>query len=97
MLTALGQVEDNLAAQRVLGGEEALRRRRRRRGPAETIARNQYLAGQVDFTTVIVAQATALSARRALLQVQATRLATAVDLIAALGGGWRVSDLPTRI
>jgi NodT family efflux transporter outer membrane factor (OMF) lipoprotein len=95
VLTALGQVEDNLAAQRVLAGELALDQSASLAADEnETIARNQYLAGQTDYTTVVVADATALSARRTLLQVQATRLTTAVDLIAALGGGWS-GDLPS--
>ncbi len=89
VLTAFGQVEDNLAAQRVLAGELALRQAAAQAAEANaTIARNQYLAGQTDYTAVVVAQATALSARTAQLQVEAARRTTAVDLIAALGGGW---------
>ncbi|HEY5072562.1 MAG TPA: efflux transporter outer membrane subunit [Caulobacteraceae bacterium] len=97
VLTAFGQVEDNLAAQRVLGSEESLRASASSAADAsERIARNQYRAGQADYTTVIVAQATALGDRTALLQVQAARLTTAVDLIAALGGGWTAAELPAR-
>ena len=97
VLTAFGQVEDDLAAQRVLGREEALRRQATADARAtEVIARNQYNAGQVDFTNVVVAQTNALNARNAQLQVEATRLATAIDLIAALGGGWRAAELPAR-
>ena len=96
VLTAFGAVEDNLAAQRVLGKEEALRRQASLDADqAEEIARNQYTAGQVDFTTVVTSETNALNARTTLLQVQSTRIATAVDLISALGGGWRTSDLPT--
>ena len=91
VLTAFGQVEDNLAAQRVLAGELALRQAAAQAAEANAvIARNQYLAGQVDYTAVVVAQATALTARTTELQIEAARLTTAVDLIAALGGGWRV-------
>ena len=97
VLTAFQQVEDDLAAQRVLAREEVLRRQASVDADAnEVIARNQYNAGQVDFTTVVVAQATALGDRTSLLNIQATRLATAVDLIQALGGGWREGDLPPR-
>jgi NodT family efflux transporter outer membrane factor (OMF) lipoprotein len=97
VLTAFGQVEDNLAAQRVLGDEETLRKSASDAADAaERIARNQYVAGQVDYTTVIVAEATALGDRTVLLQVQAARLTTAVDLIAALGGGWTTADLPLK-
>ena len=58
--------EDNLAAQRVLGDELALSESASAAADrSEVIARNQYQAGQVDYTTVVVAEATALSDRRA--------------------------------
>jgi outer membrane protein TolC len=95
VLTALGQVEDNLAAQRVYGPEEAqLKSASDVASANETITRNEYRAGTVDFTTVVTAQATALAARNALLTIQANRLTTAVDLIEALGGGWTTASLP---
>jgi NodT family efflux transporter outer membrane factor (OMF) lipoprotein len=94
VLTGLGQVEDNLAAQRVLAPEEVLRHAATVAADAnEIIVRNQYVAGQVDYTTVVVAQAAALSAKNAELQVQAMRLTTAADLIGALGGGWSTAEL----
>jgi outer membrane protein TolC len=49
---------------------------------------NRYKAGQVDYSQVVVAQVTALNARRALVQTQAGRQSTAVALIQSLGGGW---------
>jgi NodT family efflux transporter outer membrane factor (OMF) lipoprotein len=89
VLTAFGQVEDNLAAQRVYAVEEAqLKAAADTAAANEGVTRNEYAAGTVDFTTVVTAQAAALSARNALLAVQADRLTTAVDLIEALGGGW---------
>ncbi len=91
VLTALQQVEDNLAAQRVLGGEEALRHSATvAAARAQEIALNEYKAGTVDFTAVSVAEQVTLTARDSELGVQAGRLTTAVDLIAALGGGWTV-------
>ncbi len=93
VLTAFGQVEDNLAAQRVLGDEETLQAQASAAADAnERISLNEYHAGEVDYTTVVTAQATALSSRVSLLQTQAERLTTAVDLIGALGGGWTVSQ-----
>jgi outer membrane protein TolC len=50
---------------------------------------NRYRAGQVGYTEVITAQATALTARRALVQALADRQTTAVALLQSLGGGWR--------
>jgi NodT family efflux transporter outer membrane factor (OMF) lipoprotein len=95
VLTAFGQVEDNLAAQRVFGPEEAqLRSAADVTAANEKITLNEYKAGTVDYTTVVTAEAAALSSRNALLTVQASRLTTAVDLIEALGGGWTTADLP---
>ena len=51
------------------------------------------LLGQVDFTTVVVAQNTALSARRTVLQTARGRLVATVDLVQALGGGWNATQL----
>ena len=50
---------------------------------------NRYNSGQVGYTEVITAQATALNARRALAQALADRQTTAVALIQSLGGGWQ--------
>jgi NodT family efflux transporter outer membrane factor (OMF) lipoprotein len=95
VLTAFGQVEDNLAAQRVFGPEEAqLQQAADVTAANETITLNEYRAGTVDYTTVVTAQTAALSARNALLGIQANRLTTAIDLIEALGGGWSTADLP---
>ena len=97
VLTALSQVEDDLAAQRVFVRELELRKSAAADAiAAEVIARNQYNAGQVDFTNVVVAQTTALNARTSELQIEASQLATAVDLITALGGGWTEAELPAH-
>ena len=56
----------------------------------EQMLLNQYKAGQVAYTDVVQAQASALSARRALLTAAVARQTTAVALIQALGGGWKV-------
>jgi NodT family efflux transporter outer membrane factor (OMF) lipoprotein len=95
VLTAFGQVEDNLAAQRIYGTEEPLQKAASDDANTNvTITLNEYRAGTVDFTTVVTAQTTALQDQNALVQLQSSRLATAVALIEALGGGWKTSDLP---
>jgi NodT family efflux transporter outer membrane factor (OMF) lipoprotein len=97
VLSAFEQVEDNLAAQGVLGSEESLQQTATNAAVLnQQISLNEYQAGQVDYTTVVTAQATALQDQIALLQTQASRLTTAVDLIAALGGGWSTADLPKK-
>ncbi len=95
VLTAFGQVEDNLAAQRVYVAEEDLLRRADADAAANvTVTLNEYNAGTVDFTTVAAAQITALQAQRALVQMEANQVTTAVALIEALGGGWTTAALP---
>jgi NodT family efflux transporter outer membrane factor (OMF) lipoprotein len=89
VLTAFQNVEDQLAATRVLVQQQALLGQASQAADeAETQMLNRYREGQVSYTEVITAQATALSARRALVQVQADRQTTAVALIQSLGGGW---------
>ncbi|HZZ88406.1 MAG TPA: TolC family protein, partial [Caulobacteraceae bacterium] len=58
-----------------------------------TILNNQYRAGTVDYTSVVVAQTQAYSAHNAELQLEANRLTATVDLIVALGGGWNADEL----
>ena len=95
VLGALGQVEDNLAAQRVLAAEQADRQAAdASSADALRIVENQYRAGTVDYTAVVVARIAALSAQRTELALEAGRLTTTVDLIAALGGGWKEGELP---
>ncbi len=97
VLTAFQGVEDALAAARVLQDEETPRAEADAEASQnEQITLNEYKAGTVDYTTVAAAQAAALSARQALLNVQAERMTEAVDLIQALGGGWSSDDLKTR-
>ena len=95
VLTAFQDVEDNLAALRILA--EEVSQQAAAVAAAEkslTIARNRYLAGTTTYLEVVTAQAVALSNQRTAVQIQVRRLTAAVDLIRALGGGWRASDLP---
>ena len=90
VLAAFQEVENLLVASRVLEQQEGLRRQAST--AADQVAaqvENRYRAGQVGYTEVVIAQAVALQARRALVQLMAERQATAVALIQALGGGWQ--------
>ena len=90
VLTAFQEVEDQLAATRVLLEQQNLRHQASEAADqVEQQVLNRYRSGQVGYTEVITAQATALSARRALVQVMADRQTTAVALIQSLGGGWQ--------
>ncbi|RZA32797.1 MAG: efflux transporter outer membrane subunit [Lysobacteraceae bacterium] len=92
VLTAFADVEDQLTAVRVLELQQEQRRVASQAADrVEQQILNRYRAGQVSYSEVVQAQATALNARRSLVQVQADRQAAAVALIQALGGGWRAS------
>jgi len=89
VLTAFQEVEDNLAALRILEQEaavqdEALQSARL----AVTLVTNQYKAGTVSYVNVITAQATALTSERSALDILYRRMAASVLLTKALGGGW---------
>ena len=93
VLAAFQDVEDQLAATRVLVEQYELRRQASEAADqVEQQVLNRYRAGQVSFSEVVIAQATALSARRSLVQLAADRQSTAVALIQALGGGWAASQ-----
>lgn len=97
VLTAFQQVEDELSTLRVLQQQaqaqaQAVSDARR----AVEIALNEYRAGTQPYTTVIVADNTALANEQAALTVQQDRLVASVALIQALGGGWDAGSLPAR-
>jgi NodT family efflux transporter outer membrane factor (OMF) lipoprotein len=92
VLDAFGDVENQLSATRVLAQQQALRKQASAAADqVEAQFLNRYKAGQVSYTEVVQAQATALQARRSLVQVQADRQVTAVALIQSIGGGWQAS------
>jgi len=89
VLDAFADVEDQLAATRMLSQQQELQRRASEAADkVEQQVLNRYKAGQVSYTDVVQAQITALNARRALVTTQSTRQTTAVALVQALGGGW---------
>ena len=96
VLNAFEQVEDNLAALRVLAeesvtAEQAVTSAER----ALAVSTAQYKQGTTSYLTVIQAQATALSAERTAVNLLTRRLTASVLLVQALGGGWDSSQLPT--
>jgi NodT family efflux transporter outer membrane factor (OMF) lipoprotein len=94
VLSAFQGVEDNLAGLRILARQaEALEDAVRDAKRAAEIARNEYLAGTVDYTTVATAQATALTDEQNLLAIWQSQLVDAATLIGDLGGGWSDAQL----
>lgn len=89
VLTGFQQVEDNLAALRVLAEQAkaenlALSDARK----SEAIALNQYKEGIVPYNSVLAAQVAALATEQTALTVQQNRIDASVALIQSLGGGW---------
>jgi NodT family efflux transporter outer membrane factor (OMF) lipoprotein len=93
VLTAFQDVENDLTGADIYQKEyELLRLNSEALDLSETLTLNEYKAGTVDFTTVVVAQTSALNARLSLAQMRVTRQTNAVTLITDLGGGWKMPD-----
>ena len=97
VLTAFQQVEDELAAIRILTQQL------KEANDAVSSARrwvdsymDQYRIGVVDLTTLLYAQSTLLSSAQSALAVRQGLFVASVILIEALGGGWDASLLPTQ-
>jgi len=97
VLTAFQQVEDELAALRILE-QEAGAQDDAVRSAQQTldIVTEQYRAGTTDYLQVISAQTIALQNQRTALDILARRLTSSVLLVEALGGGWDASQLPAH-
>jgi NodT family efflux transporter outer membrane factor (OMF) lipoprotein len=96
ILTAFQQVEDNLAALRILAEEAEVQNRAvAAANEALTLTINQYKAGTVSFINVMTAQSTALTNQVTAVQLLGTRLTSSVQLVTALGGGWNLKMMPS--
>lgn len=88
-LGAFGEVEDGMAAQqRDREQEAALEAQRAALATALRLADNRYRAGYSPYLELLDAQRALLSADLALVQSRADRLASAITLYHAMGGGW---------
>jgi len=95
VLTSFQGVEDNLAALKILEQQAVVQDSAVKAAQlAEKLILNQYLAGNVDFTTVVTAQATALADQQTAYGVTQSQLNASVLLIETLGGGWDASQIP---
>ncbi len=94
-LTAFQEVEDNLAALRILNDED------QQQTEATASAKdslqlftNRYKGGVDTYLQVINAQTVALQNERNNVDIQRRRMDASVLLIKALGGGWSTAELP---
>jgi NodT family efflux transporter outer membrane factor (OMF) lipoprotein len=97
VLTGFQQVEDNLAAVRILEHEaqvqdEAVKAAQR----SLDLSVIRYKGGVTSYLEVITAQSAALSDEVTAVNILGRRMANTVLLIQALGGGWERSSLPER-
>ncbi|WP_294541944.1 efflux transporter outer membrane subunit [uncultured Rhodoblastus sp.] len=94
VLTAFQQVEDALVAQRVFARELKVQEKARdEAAEAVKVYLNQYRAGTVAFTTVVVAEGILLNAEEAVLTTRQALFVSSVNLIEALGGGYDAESL----
>ena len=96
VLNAFQQVEDNLAASRILEQQAAAEHRAVEAAQTSlNVTTDQYKQGLVDYLQVITAQTALLGDQVAEIGVLTNRALASVMLVEALGGGWSASDLPT--
>jgi NodT family efflux transporter outer membrane factor (OMF) lipoprotein len=97
VLTAFQQVEDNLAAIRILTQVIA-----QQDSAIASAARSleeagvRYRAGLDPYLNVIAAQTALLNDQQAAVTFRMQRLVASVQLIKALGGGWETAQLPSE-
>lgn len=97
VLTAFQQVEDNLAALRILiqvieQQDSAIESARRSLQEAEV----RYKAGLDPYLNVITAQTVLLNDQQAAVNFRMQRMVASVQLIKALGGAWDASQIPSE-
>jgi multidrug efflux system outer membrane protein len=89
VLTAYQEVEDQLAALRILAGEaQSTEDAVTAAQQALTIALNRYRSGLVSYLDVVYAQTALLANQRTATQIGGQRMVATVVLVKALGGGW---------
>jgi len=96
VLTAFQQVEDALAALRILTTQiQQQRKAVESAALALKLEITRYETGIDPYIDVVTEQNTLLAAQQTLAQIEIQRATASVQLIEALGGGWDKSQLPT--
>jgi NodT family efflux transporter outer membrane factor (OMF) lipoprotein len=94
-LTAFQEVEDNLAALRILE-KEAQQQQEATASAEESLElfTNRYQGGVDNYLQVITAQTVLLTNQRNDIDIERRRMDASVLLVKAIGGGWDTSQLP---
>jgi outer membrane protein TolC len=95
VLSAFQDVEDNLAALRILS-EEAEQQDVAIASAQHSVdlAFSRYRGGITTYLEVVTAQNALLVNQRTGVEIRTRRMTASVLLVKALGGGWNVRDLP---
>ena len=96
VLSAFQQVEDNMAAERIVSKE--IQQQQDAVESAQKyleLALARYETGVDQYLNVLVAQTTLLSDQQQLTSLRTEAMTYSVQLVEALGGGWDLSQLPT--
>lgn len=95
VLNAFQEVEDNLAALRILDQESGVQEQAVNAAQHSLeISTNRYKGGVTTYLEVLTAQTTQLTNQRTAADIQTRQFVSSVQLILALGGGWDTSQLP---
>ena len=94
VLAGLQEVEDNLAALRVLAAERTVQDAAVAAARlAERASLAQYRAGTATYLAVVTSQTLLLSNQRSAVQLLGRQLVASAALVKALGGGWNAAEL----
>ena len=97
VLTGFQQVEDNLAALRILEQEAGVQTSAVEAAQRSLdLSNSRYEGGVTSYLEVITAQNADLSDELTAVNILGRRMASAVLLIEAIGGGWDRNSLPQR-
>jgi NodT family efflux transporter outer membrane factor (OMF) lipoprotein len=97
VLTGFQQVEDNVAALRILEHEAQVQSAAVDAAQKYlALANTRYTGGVTSYLEVTTAQSAALSDEVTAVNILGRRMVDAVTLVQALGGGWDRSSLPAR-
>jgi NodT family efflux transporter outer membrane factor (OMF) lipoprotein len=95
VLSSFREVEDQLAALRVLDEESKIQQNAVQASERSlTLATNRYRGGVTSYLEVITAQSAALANERSAVSILARRMSATVLLLKGLGGSWTAAQMP---